>query len=320
MVKKIILTPFVHLLWFLVVFIVAFFFIVTYGTVVSSLPGTPNPSLFPIAADALWDAFLIAMPLSLFLVIFFIRRRRSFRFLSGIITLVTATLLYAACFIALQTLIAPSQIRNDRGPRQLFVEGMFHRFGDVSLYPFTVKDDGSPGESLLIRPGENPCFSLQSGFSLQRSGAGVSLVASDGYRLSSPMVNPVVEPYIEPPAIVLRLSYDLETSRDVLLRAREDGLMFFLLMIGVQCWFCIQSWVIVRAGRWPLMNAVLGIGLFWLFLRAHWFFVSDLWLRFLDWLPSSLPYTAITAGAFFFLALPLFFWNIFSSGEAAGHE
>ncbi len=322
MVKKTLLSPFVHLFLFLLLSALSLFFLFAYGAVIGTIPGASVPDYGDVFYRSVWSAFLLTMPVSLFMVIFHIRRHRGARFLAGVLTLISSTLIYGALFVGIEMIFPYDGIPADKGPDIPLVEDHFNRFPDAVVYPFEVDSSGNTGLSIVAdqRRGSYPVFSRFEAFSL-REGDPRVLVSEDGEkRIELVPRNPVVEPLLEQPGVLLSLARDFDSFRLLLSRARERGMLFLLMLLGAQGWFCVQSWVIVRAGRWPFVNLFLGAGLFLLLVKAHAFMEGTLWLRLLEWLPLDLSDTVAAAAMLIFLSLPLFFWNIFSSGEAAGHE
>jgi hypothetical protein len=320
MVKKTLLAPFVHLLLFLIFAAVSLFFLLAYGAVAGAVPGVSVPDYGDVFYRSVWSAFLITMPLSLFMVIFYIRRHRGARFIAGVLTLISSTLLYAALFVGIERMFPYEGIPEDKGPDVPLVEDHFNRFPDGVVYPFEVDSSGNTGLSVVADQGAYPVFSRYEGFILREGDPRMLYSEEEGRSIELVPRNPVVDPLLEQPGLLMKLSGDFESFRLLLSRARDRGMLFLLMLLGAQGWFCVQSWVIVRAGRWPLVNLFLGAGLFLLLVKAHAFMEGTLGLRFFEWLPLELSATAAAAVLLLFISLPLFFWNIFSSGEAAGHE
>lgn len=320
MVKKTLLSPLVHLLMFLIVLVVLLFFFVSHGVVTGTVPGSFTPDYGAVFYRALWNAFLVSMPVSIFMVIFHIRRHRTARFLAGMLTLVSSTLLYGALVIGMERLLPYESMPEADGPAVPLVEKRFHQLPGGVIYPFRVMPDGGTGAALSAEPESSPVFSLHEGFVLEQ-GRPKLLAETGGERVFSLIpANPLVEPGLEPPAVIDELGGDFESFRRMVFEAAASGIPLLLLLLGAQGWFCVQSWVIVRAGRWPFVNLFLGAGLFLLFMKAHSFAAGPLWGRLIERLPAALPRQYTFAALLLFISLPLFFWNIFSRGEAAGHE
>ncbi len=320
MVIKTLLSPFVHLLLFLILLAVSLFFIFAYGAVVGTVPGVYVPDYGDVFYRSVWSAFLVTMPISLFMVIFYIRRHRGARFIAGVLTLISSTLIYGALFVGVERMFPYEGIPVYTGPDVPLVEHHFHRFPDAAVYPFEVDSSGNTGITVVADLGSYPVFSRYGSFTLREGDPRTLFSEEDDKSIALVPRNPVVEPLLKQPGVLVGLSLDFESYRLLLSRAWDKGILFLLMMLGAQGWFCVQSWVIVRAGRWPFVNLFLGAGLFLLLVKAHAFMDGTLWLRFLEWLPLELSGTAAAAALLLFLSLPLFFWNIFSSGEAAGNE
>jgi hypothetical protein len=317
MVKKTLLAPFVHLLWFFLSFAVVLFFLLVHGASLATVPDASVPDYTLILFPALWRSLVISMPVSLFLVIFFIRSGRNHRLLTGLLVLITSTFIYGLVFRGFDTFIPYEELPRQRAPLVPFEEFRFHTLPEGVLYPFHVDLQGNTGPALFAAYEGEPRLERFDAFSFSD---GMLRSAEGSLVLQVRPANPVVDPVMVPPSILVSLSRDVHSYRLLLNRALKPGLLYFGLLLVAQGWFCIQCWVVIRAATWPFVNLFLATGLYLLFMKAHTFALGELWERLVLHLPVDLPSVPLFSAVLVILSLPLFFWNLFSRSGAAGHE
>lgn len=296
--KRHILAPLAHLLWFLLVFLILMVFIMLQTLLLRSLPGAQGEYLYQGFASlfhhAFWIAFPLSMPLSLFLTLFYVRRGREHRFLMGVVVLVTSTILFTGTFITMNRILPWDRQAPPPEPEAFWIEGYFHHLQEGNVY--VLQEKGEPSAVLLSH------VPPPSGWRFQVRDLD-SLVMPDHYNIH-------VEPWMPEPKIFSFLAGDLLSLIRNFFTAAGLGFLPLLAFIAAQGWFCVQTWVLIRTGRWPFLNLVLGVGAFFLFMKTHFLIGSELYGLLPEWFPEPLPFIVIS--------LPFFFWNVFSPGGAAG--
>jgi hypothetical protein len=294
------LSPLAHLLWFFLVCTLLMAFVVIHSLLVNGLPYEMNEtfsrSFGALMYHAFWIAFPLSIPISLFMTLFYIRKGKVHRFLAGLLVLISSSLLFTFLFVTMERLLPYEELPEPPGPESFWIEGYFHHLDSQYVYPLGGEEDSSA--VLLSEP-------------LSASGSRFQIKPLHSFSIPEDY-NVHIEPWVPKPFLFAFLTKDVFALRKNLLSSAVLGLLPLLAFIAAQGWFCVQVWVIVRTGRWPFFNLLLGVGAFILFMKTHFFIQSELYTLLPEWLPEPLP--------FLLLSLPFFFWNVFSRGGAAGDE
>jgi len=285
-----------------------------YQSVVYHTPGLDSgQNLFILLPGIIFQLLPAVTAGSLILVLLVRARYPGRNLLSGLLIVVTATVLYSGpAYILLKLQEVPFEVR-----RFPIYEGKITQLKDTLLYIEKISSHENDGNTRIDTEGVSIIGLYDDKPHIRHyptayaSIKDEALYTGDGELFSYAERPSLVESMVQPSMMLQNFVLEVRAVSQSLREAFQEGLVALLFYTSAHVLFMAGAWGVIRTSRWPLWNSLLALiffrGLFYLDILFH----SDIVYEGLKIL-SLQKYMYIASPAGFIVFFILFFlWGLF---------